>query len=347
MRRTMVRWTIAGLIVVAIAVSGLTAAGAFTTTTNVKVVHVVVASPVPTPARTAPASRPATPADTMPPASAGSNGSFTPPATSGSPLRPGAAASFGRLQATLPGPVDVALAPLGSSSTVLLGQDTPAHGWSTTKVPVLVALLRARGDQGLTATQQAWARLAITQSDNQSILNLFGDLETIEGGLGRASDYVGQLFRQSGDTQTVVATAPPPPGGVTTFGQTEWAPTEASKFFRALGDGCLLSKSESDSVIQLMEQIEPSESWGLGSGGFNVPVAFKGGWGPEPSGSYLVRQSGIIDAGSPHAVAVSIVALPPGSNSFGVGTDMLTRTAQWLRDQLLLPANGSTTCSTG
>jgi hypothetical protein len=341
-----IRRMMAALGVIAITVLGLYAAGVFTTT-HVTVVHVVVAKRPPPSTSGARTTAPPTPAQTLPPASAGSNGSFTPPASSGSLLKPNATASFARLRASLPGPVAVALAPLGNRNTVLLGEDTPAHGWSTTKVPVLVALLRARGSQGLTASEQASARLAITQSDNQSILNLFGDLEKLEGGLVNASDLVNQVLRQSGDTRTVVATAPPPPGGVTTFGQTEWAPTEASKFFRALGGGCLLPKTGSDFVVKLMEQIEPSESWGLGSGGFNVPVAFKGGWGPEPSGSYLVRQSGIIDAGSSHAVAVSIVAFPPGSNSFSVGTDMLTRTAQWLRGEVVLPTHGSATCSTG
>jgi hypothetical protein len=87
-----------------------------------------------------------------------------------------------------------------------------------------------------------------------------------------------------------VATVPPPPGAATTFGQTEWSPGEAVKFFRALAVGCLLSSSQTGYVLGLMQNIEPSESWGLGSAGFSS-VAFKGGWGPE-SGGYLVRQSG-------------------------------------------------------
>ena len=85
-----------------------------------------------------------------------------------------------------------------------------------------------------------------------------------------------------------------------------------------------------------MQHIVPSESWGLWvSAGFTVPVAFKGGWGPERSGSYLVRQSGIIDPGSPRGLAVSIVAHPPGgAASFAIGTEMLTKAARWLRVEL-------------
>jgi hypothetical protein len=78
----------------------------------------------------------------------------------------------------------------GTPSAQVLGADTPAHGWSTTKVPVLVALLKARGAQGLSASEKLLAHAAITESDNQSILDLFGDLERIKGGLVGASAYI-------------------------------------------------------------------------------------------------------------------------------------------------------------
>lgn len=268
------------------------------------------------------------------------------PASASGLFRGGARASFARLSASLPGRVQIAVAPLGSGRMETLGGDAPAHGWSTTKVPVLVALLRSRGRSGLTAQERQWATAAITASDNQSVLSLFGDLEQAHGGLVGASDYVQTLFRLSGDSQTVVATAPPPSGAVTTFGQTEWAPTQAVRFFRALGQGCLLSRTQSSYVIGLMQNIVSSESWGLGSAGFLTPVAFKGGWGPEPSGSYLVRQSGIIDAGSTRGVAVTIVAYPRGAgDSFGTGTRMLTASARWLRSQLRLVPRAPAGCN--
>lgn len=282
----------------------------------------------------------------LPAASAGSNGSFTPPTAAADQLiAPDAVASFTRFASTLPGAVGVSLASVAGTRRVNLGVTGPAHGWSTTKVPVLVALLQARGPAGLAPTEQQWAQLAITQSDNQSVLDLFGDLEQLKGGLLGASDYIQRLFRSSGDGQTVVATAPPPPGGVTTFGQTEWAPINAVKFFQALGRSCLLPPSQTSYVINLMEHIIPSESWGLGQANFTVPVAFKGGWGPEGSG-YLVRQSGIIDPGSNRGIAVSMVAYPPaGQNSFSVGTQMLTSTARWLQGRLRLDPSAGASCA--
>jgi hypothetical protein len=262
------------------------------------------------------------------------------PSAAGSVLNSGATASFQQLASSLPGRVELAVTPLGGGSSEVLGNDEAAHSWSTTKVPVLVSLLRARGSEGLTSQEQTWARAAITESDNQSVLDLFGDLERLKGGLGGASEYMDSVFRVSGDSETVVATAPPPAGAVTTFGQTEWSPGEAVKFFRALDLGCLLSSSQTSYVLGLMQNIEPSESWGLGSAGFSS-VAFKGGWGPE-SGGYLVRQSGIVDPGSSSGVAVAIVAVAP---SFSAGTDMLTRTASWLNHHIVLTPHASASCS--
>ncbi len=258
-----------------------------------------------------------------------------------SPLRRGARVAFERLLAGLPGRVQVALLSLAGGSATQLGGDDPAHGWSTTKVLVLVALMRVRGPPGLTASERDEAHAAITESDNQSIVDLFGDLESIEGGLAGASNYMQGLLRASGDHKTMVTTAPPPPGAVTTFGQTEWPPGEAVRFFRALALGRLLPAAPTSYILRLMENIIPSESWGLGSGGFTVPVAFKGGWGPLPSGSYQVRQSGIIDPNSPGGVVVSIVAYPPvGADSFAIGTEMLTRVAEWLSAELLPRGSG-------
>ena len=261
-------------------------------------------------------------------------------AASGSLFAHDATSSFQSLASSLPGRIELAAAPLGAGQSEVLGGDEAAHGWSTTKVPVLVSLLRARGSGGLTSQEQAWAQSAITESNNESVLSLFGDLERLKGGLDGASAYMEGVLRMSGDSDTVVATAPPPAGAVTTFGQTEWAPGEAVKFFRALALGCLLRSNQTSFVLNLMEHIEPGESWGLGSAGFSS-VAFKGGWGPEPSG-YLVRQSGIIDPGSSSGAVVAIVAFAP---SFGAGTEMLTRTAAWLAHHLVLSPRASGGCS--
>ncbi len=272
--------------------------------------------------------------------SAGEVGAAQPPAPA---LAADAGGSFERLVSGLPGRVELAVLPLGAGHVEVLGGDAAAHGWSTTKVAVLAAVLKAQ-EEDLSAEEQAWARSAITESSNESILSLFDSLERLEGGLVGASEYVQELLRMSGDEETVVATAPPPPGAATTFGQTEWRPSEAVKFFGALARGCILSARGTSYVLGLMRHIEPSESWGLGSAGL-PGVAFKGGWGPESGGAYLVRQSGIVDAGSPRAVAVAIVAFPPpGAASFETGTAMVSDTATWLRAHLRLASRPNAPC---
>ncbi|HTY95473.1 MAG TPA: hypothetical protein VMB91_00410 [Solirubrobacteraceae bacterium] len=257
----------------------------------------------------------------------------------GALLPPAAAASFRVLTARLPGRVELAVQPLGSGPLQELGGDEPAHGWSTTKVLVLTSLLKVRGRTGLTAAERAWARSAITESDNESVLLLFGDLERLQGGLRRASAYMESVLRDAGDTTTRVATAPPPAGAVTTFGQTEWSPGEAVGFFRALALGCLLGPEQTSYVLGLMQHIISSESWGLGSGGF-TRLAFKGGWGPEGDG-YLVRQSGIVDPGSPDGAAIAIVTRAP---DFATGTTTLTRVARWLEHHLRLSSRPAAGC---
>lgn len=252
----------------------------------------------------------------------------------------GAASSFSNFEQSQPGQIGIAIAPIGSDEEVVLGNDDAAPGWSTTKPLVIAALLKAtaeRGVVGLTPSQMSKAKAAITISDNQSILDLFDDLASLTGGPSAAAQAMQRLLRQAGDERTVVATARDiPAGAFTTFGQTLWAPSQAAKFYSALASGFLISAADTSYLLGLMQQIDPGQSWGLGSAGFES-VAFKGGWGPQAgnAGTCLVRQSGIIDPGTPYAVAVSIVAQPPeSSTAFTIGTAMVTAAARWLAGEV-------------
>jgi hypothetical protein len=348
-RTRMRRRRLVVVVIAVVAALGTTAVVVFALPTPQRVVVVKVVNKTPSanpPAATGGQVSPRAPSDAQvakelsQAEAASSDGTETGPAAG--VLDTDATASFAQLNRSLPERVQVALLPLGGSHVQTLGGSFASHGWSTTKVPVLVALLKARGSRGLTGQETAWAQSAITQSDNQSILELFADLEQIKGGLIGASTYVQSLFRASGDAQTVVATASPPSGAVTTFGQTEWTPAASVRFMSALGRGCLIPPSRAGYVLGLMQNIEPGESWGLGSAGFRS-VAFKGGWGPEPSGDYLVRQVGIVNIGSSRAVAVAIVASPSGS--FAEGTETLSRVASWLRDHLRPEPRANASCS--
>jgi hypothetical protein len=210
------------------------------------------------------------------------------------------------------------------------------------KVGVLSALLLSQRD--LTASQTTLATEAITQSDNAAINALFADLEARTGGLAPASLAIQDLLRRAGDDTTHVNTIDPG-GGFSTFGHTLWSPSESAKFYRALTLGCLLSKAQTNYVIGLMEQIVPSESWGLGSGGFEPPVhtAFKGGWGPEPFG-YLVRQSGIVVSISGSEASGAAVSMISDAPDFNTGTEVLTSIALWLHSHLNLVVRPTLSC---
>jgi hypothetical protein len=263
--------------------------------------------------------------------------------TGGAALGPEATASFTRLQDQIgsEAQISVAVQPLAQGPLQVFGSDSSMPAMSTSKVLILSALLLDKGGpNGLSAEERSLAQTAITESDNDSILSLFGDLEADKGGLDGASTYATDLLRAAGEDRTVVTTAPAPPGYATSFGQTPWSPSREVRFFRALALGCVIPRASVNYELGLMRQIVPSESWGLGSAGF-PQIAFKGGWGPLPDG-YGVRQTAIIGSGS-SAVVASIAADP--ATDFATGQDVLTEIGRWLHAHLRLTPRPEAGCA--
>lgn len=139
------------------------------------------------------------------------------------------------------------------------------------------------------------------------------------------------MFRLSGDDRTRVALAPPPPGAVTPFGQTEWSALDSARFFAALAEGRLLNPADTGYVLDLMGQVVRGQRWGMGTLDLGARVAFKGGWGPEPDGTCLVRQCAVWLPSSQPGLAISLVAEPPpGEASFEIGVRIVTDAAAWI-----------------
>jgi hypothetical protein len=263
--------------------------------------------------------------------------------TGGAALGPDATTSFTQLQNQIgsQAQISVAVQPLGHGPLQIFGSDPSMPAMSTSKVLILSALLLDKGGpDGLSVEERSLAQTAITESDNDSILSLFGDLEADKGGLDGASTYATGLLRAAGDNQTVVTTAPAPPGYATSFGQTPWSPSREVRFFRALALGCVIPGPSVNYELGLMRQIVSSESWGMGSAGF-PQIAFKGGWGPLPDG-YGVRQTAIIGSGS-SAVVASIAADP--ATDFGTGQAVLTDIGRWLAAHLRLRPRAEAGCA--
>jgi Beta-lactamase enzyme family len=251
----------------------------------------------------------------------------------------GLGASFAALERQLPGSVGLAVAPLGAGPIESWGNVDTAHAWSTSKVPVLVTLLRdyEKRGQPLGSQDRSDAALALEESDNSAIDALFAELEQIHGGLVPASAAMQRVLRASGDDTTTINTLPNDQG-FTTEGQTEWPVSREVTFYRALARGCLLDSADTGYVLGLMRSVIPSQRWGAGAAGYpaNVPLAFKGGWGPVAGGAYQVRQTAIVGSGT-RGYVLSLLALP-SSGAFSDGVQMASALAVWAREHFRLSA---------
>lgn len=214
--------------------------------------------------------------------------------------------------------------PLDDRPPVLAGRLLAGTAWSTMKVPVILARYRL----GTTPATGIGERVAaaITESDNEAASSLFDEIVEAKGGVRQASAYVQRGLEETGDGRTVVNTVPPA-DGFSTYGQTLWTLSAGLRFYSALARGCLAPADASATILRLMGEIMPSQSWGLGQARFRAArrVLFKGGWGPDPTGGYLVRQFGIVEAGG-GGLAVGLIDIPPDGD-FESGVLVLDRLA--------------------
>lgn len=176
--------------------------------------------------------------------------------------------------------------------------------WSTSKVPVAVAVSQVGKAQSLAGSMSA----ALRYSDN-------GAAETLWSSLGNTNEAraaaVTQVLRQAGDMTTTVPTVRMR-SGFTVFGQTPWTTASQVSFMMQLP--CL---NGSDPVVANMSKIGSDQRWGMGqlSG-----ATFKGGWGPEASRGYLVRQMGWYTNAAGERVFLAIAAQ---ARSFDGGVSVL------------------------
>jgi hypothetical protein len=230
-------------------------------------------------------------------------------------------ADFAAFRSTIDAELGIDIAPVGGAGQpIALGEWRTGPAWSTIKVPLTLAALRAPGSRGVGPDIVA----AITRSDNASA-------DMIWSGLGHpvlAAAQVTAVLRESGDASTVVAwvrNRPP----FSAFGQTQWSLFDQTRFLaRAACD------SRNSPVLALMGQIVPDQRWGVGT----IPgVRFKGGWGPSPGGAYLLRQIAVVPGVRGDTVVA--MATTPASGTFEDGVAVLDRVAHWLTDhRTSLPA---------
>ncbi|MEV0028193.1 hypothetical protein [Nocardia sp. NPDC050793] len=224
------------------------------------------------------------------------------------------AADFQEFRAGQRGHFGMAIMAVGGERMVTFGDWTTGPAWSTMKVPLVIAAQR-RNPSVSTYSMTA----AIASSDNAAA-------DTLWQGLGspqEAAKAVEAVLREGGDSRTAVP-ATRSRTEHSAFGQSEWSLTEQARFASRLP--CL---PQSETVLDLMTEIVPNHRWGLGNIG---GAEFKGGWGPDASGNYLVRQFGIID-GPTGKIAVAIAA-QPDSGGFSDGMSALDTMATLISEHV-------------
>jgi hypothetical protein len=217
------------------------------------------------------------------------------------------AADFTALRPDLDGRAGMAIMAVGGQRTAQMGDWTTGPSWSTMKVPLTLAVLRTNGN---TSTYQMSA--AITESDNSAADGLWQAL----GAPDAAAKAVQSVLREGGDTTTTVP-ATRSRAEYSAFGQADWSLADQVRWASRLP--CL---PDADTVTTLMGKVVWGQQWGLGH---LDNTRFKGGWGPDPSGNYLVRQFGLLT--TPNGdVAISLAA-QASSGSFDDGTQILNKMA--------------------
>ncbi|HIW95115.1 MAG TPA: hypothetical protein H9867_01295 [Candidatus Corynebacterium gallistercoris] len=200
---------------------------------------------------------------------------------------PAASTNEGELGITVPAGTGVAIA--GAGSAGLNGPAGSVPPWSTIKVPLSIAAVR--GNDTLLPTM----RTAITQSSN-------ADAETLWAAMGdpaTAGAATEAVIAEAGSRATVETTVVRP--GFSSYGQSNWSVEQQAEF--ASGLRCVRGAAP---VVEAMGQIAAGAGYGLGV----VPGAiFKGGWGPDASGVYGVRQFGLVPRGDGSSVAVAVSAV--------------------------------------
>jgi len=195
------------------------------------------------------------------------------------------------------------VATVGNEGPVAAGFTAPSSAWSTIKVPIAIAAMRAF--PGL----EDDARAAVSASDNAAAQRLYDAV---------GPEAVNSVLAQAG-LAARVNTEPLRPE-FSTFGQTQLSVADEA----VLADRIACVES-ADPVLRLMGQVEPSQGYGLGA----VGALFKGGWGPDTTGAYQVRQFGLVPRGDGALAPVAITALP-ADGTYETGQAMLSAAAETL-----------------
>jgi hypothetical protein len=215
--------------------------------------------------------------------------------------------SFRELAGSLPATVGVAIVS-ATRRPVSLGAWSSGVAWSTSKVPLAIAAVRA----GSASRDQLFGTIA--RSDNAAAEELWSQLGD------PAAQLVQSVIREAGDPTTVVESRRLR-DEYTPFGQTVWSLADQARF--AAGLSRVAGAVE---ILELMRSLSVEHRWGLAAKGF----AAKGGWGPGVSGDYLVRQFAVVSGTAGVALAAEV-----GNGGYQAGVDVVNALADWIAAEAL------------
>lgn len=224
--------------------------------------------------------------------------------------------SFAALEKSTGADLGLAIAPVGGGPTQQLGEIDGGPAWSTAKVPLARAALGRNDDEDI----RALVRRALRNSDNAAAEALWSEL----GDDATAAGRVTAVLRQTGDRSTTVP-AKRKRAGFSIVGQTSWALRAQASYGGHLA--CLPSK---DPVRDNLRHVRADLRWGLGR---LDRAEFKGGWGPDDRGRYLVRQFGTVQLSDGQPVGIAIAAITH-DGSYASGTRALDEVAAWVEEHV-------------
>ena len=204
-----------------------------------------------------------------------------------------------------------------SGETWTIGTGTPQDTASIVKLDILETLLWQQAKQeGLSAAQQALAQRMIEYSDNDATTTLWNEV----GGTAGIKAYNNSIG-MSATIPSSCVTCPgfPWPG----WGLTTTLPSDQLLLLRQLvSSQTLLSASEQQFTIQLLENVTPSERWGVSTGvGSGNEVALKNGWLPlnDADTDWQINTIGLV-LGQKQEYALVILTTGNPSEQYGIDT---------------------------
>jgi hypothetical protein len=227
------------------------------------------------------------------------------------------------------GTVLAAVYDIRTGQTWQLGHGRAQDEASVVKLDVLETLLaeRGRGGTGLSASDRSLTQQMIEDSDNDAATSLWYD---VGGATGIRSYNTAAGLTGTAPSSCVVCAGFSWPG----WGLTTTTPTDQIALLRQLAaPSKVLTSAERDYALSLMENVTPSQRWGV-SGGVpdQVTVALKNGWLPleGTDEDWQINSVGWVHGeGRNYLMAVLTTGNP--SEQYGIDTIDRLATMAWQR----------------